>query len=42
MLVVDTLARTASEAEIPVSILTAVIGAPFFILLLRRTQGAAR
>ena len=42
MLVVDTLARTVSEAEIPVSILTAVIGAPFFILLLRRTQGGVR
>ncbi|HKL99292.1 MAG TPA: iron ABC transporter permease [Mobilitalea sp.] len=39
MLVVDTLARSASAAEIPVSILTAVIGAPFFIILLRRTGG---
>lgn len=39
MLVVDTLARCVSAAEIPVSILTAVIGAPVFILLLRRTGG---
>lgn len=41
MLVVDTLARTLTASEIPVSILTAVIGAPFFIFLLRRT-GASR
>ena len=39
MLVVDTLARCANAAEIPVSILTAVIGAPVFILLLRRSGG---
>lgn len=39
LLLVDTLARTLTAAEIPVSILTAVIGAPFFIVLLRRTQG---
>ncbi len=39
MLLVDTLARCANAAEIPVSILTAVIGAPVFILLLRRSGG---
>ncbi len=39
LLVVDTIARSATAAEIPVSILTAVIGAPFFIILLRRTGG---
>lgn len=39
MLVIDTVARCISAAEIPVSILTAIIGAPFFILLLRRTGG---
>ncbi len=39
MLVIDTVARSVSAAEIPVSILTAVIGAPFFIILLRRTGG---
>ncbi len=39
MLVIDTVARTATESEIPVSILTAVVGAPFFIYLLRRTGG---
>jgi len=40
MLVIDTFARSATAAEIPVSILTATIGAPFFIFLLRRTGGA--
>ena len=39
MLVIDTVARTATQSEIPVSILTAVVGAPFFIYLLRRTGG---
>jgi iron complex transport system permease protein len=40
MLVVDTVARAATTAEIPVSIITATIGAPFFVLLLRKTGGA--
>ena len=40
MLLIDTAARSMSAAEIPVSILTAVIGAPFFISLLRKTGGA--
>lgn len=39
MILVDTLARSMSAAEIPVSILTAVIGAPFFIILMRRSGG---
>ena len=39
MMIVDTLARTVSPKEIPVSILIAVIGAPFFIYLLRRNRG---
>ena len=39
MLVTDTFARCISAAEIPVSILTALIGAPVFIILLRRTGG---
>lgn len=38
LLVIDTLARTMTESEIPVSILTAVVGAPVFILLMRRTS----
>jgi iron complex transport system permease protein len=40
LLVIDALARTATEGEIPVGILTAIIGAPFCAWLLRRTQGA--
>ena len=39
MVIVDTLARTITAATVPVSVLTAIIGAPFFILLLRRTGG---
>ena len=39
LLVVDTLARCITAGEIPVSILTACIGAPFFIQLLRQTRG---
>lgn len=39
MLLIDTLARTVSASEIPVSILTAVIGAPVFIILLHKTGG---
>ncbi len=39
MILVDTLARSMSAAEIPVSILTAIIGAPFFIILMRRSGG---
>ena len=39
MIAVDTVARSVSAAEIPVSILTAIIGAPFFIVLMRRSRG---
>lgn len=39
MIAVDTVARSASAQEIPISILTAVVGAPFFILLMRRSGG---
>lgn len=40
LVIIDTASRAATAAEIPVSILTAIIGAPFFIILLRRTGGA--
>ncbi len=33
--VCDTIARSVMEAEIPVGIITAIVGAPFFIYLLR-------
>ena len=39
MILVDTAARSISAAEIPVSILTAIVGAPFFIVLMRRSGG---
>lgn len=39
LIIVDTVARSASSQEIPISILTAIIGAPFFILLMRKTGG---
>lgn len=39
MILVDTVARSASAQEIPISILTAIIGAPFFIILMRRSGG---
>ena len=39
MLAVDTAARCISPSEIPVSVLTAIIGAPFFIFLLSRGKG---
>ncbi|KEJ91511.1 FecCD family ABC transporter permease [Synergistes jonesii] len=39
MLAIDTAARSLTASEIPASILTAVIGAPFFIFLLRKTGG---
>jgi iron complex transport system permease protein len=36
MLIVDTLARTIATVEVPLGILTAIIGAPVFIWLLAR------
>ncbi len=39
LVTVDTVARSATAAEIPISILTAIIGAPFFIVLMRRSGG---
>lgn len=38
MLLVDSLARSLSAAEIPVGILTALLGAPIFAVLLYRTR----
>lgn len=36
LVVVDTIARSLTASEIPISILTAIVGAPFFIYLMRR------
>lgn len=39
MIAVDTCARNISGQELPISILTSLIGAPFYILLMRRQKG---
>lgn len=39
MIVIDTVSRTIISSEIPLGILTALIGAPFFIFLLKKTKG---
>ncbi len=39
LVIVDTAARSVSASEIPISILTATVGAPFFIFLMRRSEG---
>jgi len=36
LVIVDTLARTVTSAEIPLGVLTAIVGAPVFAVLLRR------
>ena len=36
LLAVDTLARTMARIEVPIGILTAIVGAPFFLWLLAR------
>ncbi len=40
LLIVDTLARTISAVEVPLGILTAVVGAPFFLWLLAKGRRA--
>ena len=39
LLVIDLIARSISSTEIPLGVLTALIGGPFFILILKRTKG---
>lgn len=39
MVVIDTFSRSISTMEIPLGVLTAIIGAPFFIFLLKKTRG---
>ena len=38
LLIIDGIARTISAAELPISILTSIIGAPFFAFMLRKTM----
>ena len=41
LLIADTIARTVvSPVELPLGVVTAVIGAPVFVVLLRRTRAA--
>jgi len=42
LLIIDTVARTATGTEIPLGILTALIGTPVFALVLKQTQGGVR
>ena len=42
MILIDTLSRTISIIELPLSILTAIIGAPVFISLLNKTRSNLR
>lgn len=42
LLLIDGIARTMTAAELPLSILTALIGAPFFAYMLRRTMGGKK
>jgi iron complex transport system permease protein len=39
LILIDNLSRLISPAEIPLGILTAMVGAPFFAYLLRKTKG---
>jgi iron complex transport system permease protein len=39
MVLIDTVARSATAAEIPLSVLTAAVGGPIFVILLRKTGG---
>ena len=41
LVVVDTVSRCLWASEVPLGILTALIGAPFFVYLLKKTKGAA-
>ena len=39
LIIVDVISRSATSGEIPLGILTALIGTPFFIYLLKKTKG---
>ena len=39
MIVIDLISRSISVSEIPLGILTSLIGAPFFVYLLKKTKG---
>jgi iron complex transport system permease protein len=39
LMLVDILGRVITGSEIPLGILTAIVGGPFFVYLLKRTKG---
>jgi len=39
LVLIDIVARTITSSEIPIGILTALIGTPFFVFLLKKTKG---
>ena len=39
LIIIDVLSRSISSGEIPIGILTSLIGAPFYIYLLKKTKG---
>lgn len=39
MVTIDTISRSVSTSEIPLGVLTALVGAPFFVFLLKKTKG---
>lgn len=39
LMIIDIIARSIVSAEIPIGVLTALIGGPFFVLILRKTKG---
>lgn len=39
LILMDTVSRTISTSEIPIGILTAIVGTPFFVFLLKKTKG---
>ncbi|MBF7097314.1 FecCD family ABC transporter permease [Alkalibacter mobilis] len=39
LILIDTLSRSISTSEIPIGILTAILGTPFFVYLLKKTKG---
>jgi iron complex transport system permease protein len=39
LVIVDNLARSLTGAEIPLGILTSLVGGPFFVYLIKRTKG---
>ena len=41
MVLMDLLARNLTGAELPIGILCALVGTPFFVYLLKKTKGGA-